>query len=255
MVYFQWLHMLKSLPIKWMPASLSKRLDEVSSALALDKASSAWGVLTGNVASLDCLFEGWGRWQKNEQGEIATNVLMRAVARCVLRHPVLLLGMFQKVGRGGRTAAASRCHCAIHLLWMLGAASATEMRCSVCWLAGNVSASCSLLPRVVSSRFAKPEELGRRRQADTKNACVGGGLTCPPLCHSRSSMTDPSFSPAALQCCHHSNCLHPVCGYLASCLVSRSSVASQAPTGADRSGQVRSQDGFQRWNAVRPATS
>lgn len=78
MVYFQWLQMLKALPIDWLPAPLSKSSEDLA-----DNVSSAWGLLSGRVASLDCLFQGLRLLQTETQQGIATNIVMRGLTRWV----------------------------------------------------------------------------------------------------------------------------------------------------------------------------
>lgn len=98
MVYFQWLQMLRSLPIEWLPASLlSPKLEATPSEsqpnqlkIILDALrslfeafSKAWNLLSGRAASLDCLFQGLDVLQGSTQGDIATNIILRGLARWV----------------------------------------------------------------------------------------------------------------------------------------------------------------------------
>jgi hypothetical protein len=75
MVYFQWIQLIKELPISWMPESVLKGWQVFS---------HKFKAVTGRAASLDCMFQAWDLWQDDTMTGIATAIFTKAAFRYVL---------------------------------------------------------------------------------------------------------------------------------------------------------------------------
>lgn len=80
--YLQWIMLIVSLPVSRMPWSPH------SGDVAKQSITEAWrnivygfNVLFGRAASLDCLLQAWGVWQRFTAHDIASSVLFRAAVR------------------------------------------------------------------------------------------------------------------------------------------------------------------------------
>jgi hypothetical protein len=78
MVYFQFFQIIKELPISWMPSPVEGVQEQLFTRGGL---ATIYSVLSGRMASLDCLFQAWQLWQGTTIHEIAVNLFMRGCVR------------------------------------------------------------------------------------------------------------------------------------------------------------------------------